>query len=843
MINNKLTYITLFSSAGVGCYGFKKAGYECIATNELVERRLNIQRINKKCEFETGYICGDIKEQETKNKIYNEIKRWNKLGNDKVDVIIATPPCQGMSVANHKKTENEIIRNSLVVESIKIIKQIRPRIFIFENVAAFMKTGCTTTDGTIKEIGSVINEELGNDFIVYNRIMNFKNYGSNSSRTRTLVIGVSKDIQNIVTPMELFPEYCKEKTLKQIIGNMKKLEWGEIDENDFYHQFRTYPEHMRQWIHNVKPGKSAFDNENIEEIPHKIVNGKIVLNKNKNGDKYTRQFWDKVAPCIHTRNDQIASQNTIHPEQDRVFSIRELMKLMTIPDEFKWIDMDINELNKLSTSQKKILLKKEEINIRQSIGEAVPTTIFNQIAEKIKKFLINNVNLNKKRIEKIIKENKLYDSSNLKKYIKKSNYNYTILSQIAELANSKREENSAYYTNKFIINEIMKKLPEFSKNELRIIEPSVGVGNFIPLLIKKYDYIEKLSIDLIEIDNDNIEILKLLLEKIKIPKNVNINIINADFLEFKIKNNYDLCIGNPPFTKLNSKNPKLKKYMQNSTNKDSTNLVSFFWEKSIAIADVIALVSPKGILSTPEYKTTRKIMSNYSITDIIDNGELGFKGVLIETICIIINKTSRIKDTNVYSLTFNKTILQKQKYITSNEYPYWLIYRTNIFDNIAEKMEFNIFNVFRDRQLTNSNTINKYNDNYIRVLKSRDIDDCGKKIINIKDYDCYIEKEKIAGFSVSKFLNMENIYLTPNMTYKPRVIRKPNGVITNGSIAILIPKNESTVLSDSELEYFSTNEYREFYKIARNFQTRSLNIDNNSVFFFGKYKEKNNMKE
>ena len=406
MINNKLTYITLFSSAGVGCYGFKKAGYECIATNELVERRLNIQRINKKCEFETGYICGDIKEQETKNKIYNEIKRWNKLGNDKVDVIIATPPCQGMSVANHKKTENEIIRNSLVVESIKIIKQIRPRIFIFENVAAFMKTGCTTTDGTIKEIGSVINEELGNDFIVYNRIMNFKNYGSNSSRTRTLVIGVSKDIQNIVTPMELFPEYCKEKTLKQIIGNMKKLEWGEIDENDFYHQFRTYPEHMRQWIHNVKPGKSAFDNENIEEIPHKIVNGKIVLNKNKNGDKYTRQFWDKVAPCIHTRNDQIASQNTIHPEQDRVFSIRELMKLMTIPDEFKWIDMDINELNKLSISQKKILLKKEEINIRQSIGEAVPTTIFNQIAEKIKKFLINNVNLNKKRIEKIIKENK-----------------------------------------------------------------------------------------------------------------------------------------------------------------------------------------------------------------------------------------------------------------------------------------------------------------------------------------------------------------------------------------------------------------------------------------------------
>ena len=40
MINNSLTYISLFSSAGVGCYGFKKAGYKCIATNELIERRM-----------------------------------------------------------------------------------------------------------------------------------------------------------------------------------------------------------------------------------------------------------------------------------------------------------------------------------------------------------------------------------------------------------------------------------------------------------------------------------------------------------------------------------------------------------------------------------------------------------------------------------------------------------------------------------------------------------------------------------------------------------------------------------------------------------------------------------
>ena len=93
MLKDKtLTYISIFSSAGVGCYGFKQAGFECIATNELIERRLNVQKYNNKCKYESGYICDDITIDETKSKIFAEIERWKKLGNDRVDVLIATPP-------------------------------------------------------------------------------------------------------------------------------------------------------------------------------------------------------------------------------------------------------------------------------------------------------------------------------------------------------------------------------------------------------------------------------------------------------------------------------------------------------------------------------------------------------------------------------------------------------------------------------------------------------------------------------------------------------------------------------------------------------------------------------
>ena len=261
MLRNKdLTYITLFSSGGVGCHGFKMEGYHCVATNEIIEKRMNVQKTNKKCELDSGYIVGDVTKPRIKQKIYDEIQKWNEKGNDRIDVVIATPPCQGISVINHKKNTSEIKRNSLVVESVEIIKKIRPRFFIFENVMAFQKTLCATNDGKIVSIGDYIRECLGPDYIITGRIMNLMNYGSNSSRTRTLMIGVDKTYRDRIVPYDLYPQYKKEKTLRAVIEEFSSLEWEEISNDDFYHAFRTYSPKMRRWIHDLKEGESAFDN-------------------------------------------------------------------------------------------------------------------------------------------------------------------------------------------------------------------------------------------------------------------------------------------------------------------------------------------------------------------------------------------------------------------------------------------------------------------------------------------------------------------------------------------------------------------------------------------------------
>ena len=67
-------------------------------------------------------------------------------------------------------------------------------------------------------------------------------------------------------------------------------------------------------------------------------------------------------------------------------------------------------------------------------------------------------------------------------------------------------------------------------------------------------------------------------------------------------------------------------------------------------------------------------------------------------------------------------------------------------------------------------------------------------------------------------------------------MRNFGNVVVNGSVAILIPK-EDFELTESQMEYFSTEEYRHFYKIARNYQTRSLNVDATSVYFYGILRE------
>ena len=184
---------------------------------------------------------------------------------------------------------------------------------------------------------------------------------------------------------------------------------------------------MLEWIKDLKEGESAFDNLLDIKKPHRIVNGNIHVYSNKFGDKYKRQCWNKVAPCIHTANDCLASQNTIHPNDNRVFSIAELMEMMTIPKDFMWDEVDPNSL---PNDEKYKWLKKNQSNIRQCIGESVPTNIFYQIANNIKCSIDNHNKI------------KRFENDNIEKY-----------------------SSGSYYTDKVHLSYIYNYLPEFPKKK------------------------------------------------------------------------------------------------------------------------------------------------------------------------------------------------------------------------------------------------------------------------------------------------------------------------------------------------------------------------------------------
>lgn len=829
-----LTYISLFSSAGVGCFGFKENGFHCIATNEILEKRLKIQKYNNKCTYETGYLSGDISTQEIKNQLFAEIELWKQLHSiSEPDIIIATPPCQGMSVANHKKRD-EMGRNSLVVESIKITKEVNPKFFIFENVRAFLSTICTDIDGVEKSIEEAIKLNLGGQYNILFKVINFKDFGSNSSRTRTLVIGVRKDLQNI-SPYDIFPNQKEAKTLRELFKDLEVLnEMGDISEKDIFHSFRAYNSKMLPWIENLQEGQSAFDNTEKERIPHQVKNGEIIFNERKNGDKYARWYWDREGPCIHTRNDILSSQNTIHPSENRVFSIRELMLMMSIPNNFKWSNLSEKDFEKMSILEKINFLKKEELNIRHCIGEAVPTGVFSSIAENIKK-VFGQKFLSLTEINNIIKSEKLEKTEDLISFIESNFEKLGIenIFQIAEYANSSRQENSAFFTRKDIAFSVVKDLPELKdKKKIRILEPSVGVGNFIPLLVEKYKDKEEVILDLFDIDNNSLQVLQYILEQLKYPKNVKFNFVNADFLTYDFSQKYDVVVGNPPYKKITKNQELLAEYKADIRNKETNNIFSFFIEKSIKLGNFVSLIVPKSLINAPEFNITREILAEQNLLKICDYGEKGFKGVKIETISFLLETNHKKCSENIVIESYIQETLRKNKksYLFSDEFPYWLIYRNKEFDKISSKMKFDIFQSFRDRQITKDKTKEM---GKIRVLKSRNIGN--NEVKNFENYDCYIDETD--NLAVAKFLNQEKVVMIPNLTYYPRASFLPKNTIVDGSVALLTLKNGSRQPTEKDLDYYGSKEFEKFYRVARNYGTRSLNIDNNSVFFFGLLKE------
>ncbi len=516
------TYISLFSSAGVGCYGFKMQGFECVASNELLAPRIEVQKCNHKCKYESGYICGDATKPETHQRIYDEIAMWKEIeGLEQVDVVFATPPCQGMSTANYKKTDHEQIRNSLVVEAIKLIKGIHPKVFVFENVRAFMKSICTDLSGDDMLIKESIYKNLSEEYNIYWKVINFKDYGVPSSRPRTIVIGTSKALKH-TTPLQLFPTRQNEILLRDSIGGFPRLAYCEKDKSDPFHFARPFPEYMLNWIKDLKEGETAFDNPD-ETKPYQLdKDGNKIVNKGAYmGNKYRRLIWDRPGACIATRSDIMSSQDTIHPCDNRVLSIRELMTLMTIPNSFQWTNHDAE----LTVENSDEYLKENEGNIRRCIGEAVPTHIGFTIANKIKRLLD-------------------YEDFLLGLNVDKAEENFYIESH---------EYKGFALEPQAVFDDLMQKSTDYKKIEVEVESLSSFVV-YIPMFASYFSHVDTIHVDVILHSSEEEQYLSRILSLIDLGDNIDIDVVkgpSGKYYNFKIY--YNGCQESPKLVRKRTK--------------------------------------------------------------------------------------------------------------------------------------------------------------------------------------------------------------------------------------------------------------------------------------------------
>jgi len=352
MNKKTLTGFSMFSGAGIGEMLLSKKRFNIKIANEIVKER---SKLYEEIHPHTSMINGDIRSSEVKKLIFESLK------NVKVDFIIASPPCQGLSLAGINRNSDNFIedkRNHLIYEVIFFIKKLQPKFVLIENVPSLLKLILFNKDKKM-HIFDILMEELGDKYIIDHEILDSSDYGVPQKRLRAILKIYKKNI--------IWDSPAKEKkiTVRDSIAHLPSLESGQSSNLPF-HFARKHTKNHVLWMRNTPSGKSAFDNKKY--FPNK--NGIRLKGFNSS---YRRIKWDEPAPTITIRSDAVSSQRNVHPGRKknnyfsdaRVLTPLELMILNSIPSKNN-IKKDTNELL-----------------LRKVIGESVPPLLLKKIMSKV----------------------------------------------------------------------------------------------------------------------------------------------------------------------------------------------------------------------------------------------------------------------------------------------------------------------------------------------------------------------------------------------------------------------------------------------------------------------------
>mgnify|MGYP003393403632 FL=1 len=364
--NRKLKIVDLFAGVGGISTGFKKAGFDVVAANEY---KHDIANTYIKNHPGTKMIVEDI----------TKIKSKELADGEKIDVIVGGPPCQGFSMAGRRIRGGEGTflndpRNELFKEFIRMVKEIKPKVFVMENVAAILNMH----SGTVRDEIIDSFRKIGYETKV--RVLLAADYGVPQMRKRAVFIGNMIGVD----PEDFFPNKThgpKSKkpyvTAGEAILDLPKVSAGfGVFESEYtpVKELSQYQKERRGRAKKLYNHEATQHDPRIIKLLKSIKEGEgrtslpvALQTKSVHSGAFGRMNRNKPAYTITTRFDTPSVGRVTHPSQHRALTPREAARIQSFDDDFVFYG------------------GKSSVGIQ--IGNSVPPLLAEAIAKKIFKIL------------------------------------------------------------------------------------------------------------------------------------------------------------------------------------------------------------------------------------------------------------------------------------------------------------------------------------------------------------------------------------------------------------------------------------------------------------------------
>ena len=326
---NLFRVISTFAGGGGSSTGYRLAGGRILAINEFVEEARNTYHANFP---HTLIIPDDIKKLSGKDFLEPFDMKPGQL-----DILDGSPPCSAFSIAGKlshgkggkhsdgwgqtkKYSDDQIVENieDLFFEFLRVADEIKPKVIVGENVKGL-------TIGEAKEYFNRINNEFSNiGYDVSAKVLDAKHFGVPQTRARTIFIGVRQDITSKIglTFMNIASIFPSEN--KELVSLEEGLEGLTIDQEE--------ADWLKEKWQNTAYYKAT--SSLMPADPEKVLSGDDYGQRAKHFNmKRASRF--KPAPTVTAMGSGATNAGTIHWNVQRKLTIKELKRIMSLPDDFK----------------------------------------------------------------------------------------------------------------------------------------------------------------------------------------------------------------------------------------------------------------------------------------------------------------------------------------------------------------------------------------------------------------------------------------------------------------------------------------------------------------------------